>query len=125
MDKTLIMRIYGASDDLVEIEVLDGGEWMPLEEIGAYNSDVQIKFPDGTVILCGYPKRSGAIWWIKIENTGTADHTFTECNDEDADIYSDVFQIELEKVNSRPILYRKSETEEFIEFPKWWVKNNE
>ena len=39
-----MVKIYGCSDDLVEIE----GSKYPEDEIGCYDSDVKIWFSDGT-----------------------------------------------------------------------------
>ena len=56
-----MVKIYGASDDLVEIE---GSDYE--DEIGCYDSDVRIRFVDGTQIRIGYPKNGQAIWWIEV-----------------------------------------------------------
>ena len=87
-----MVKVYGASDDLVEIENSKYKE----DEIGCYDHDVRIRFFDGTVIRVGYPKDGLAIWWIEIEKQGTAEHKLTICNDEDARIYSDIFEIDSE-----------------------------
>ena len=87
-----MVKVYGASDDLVEIENSKYKE----DEIGCYDHDVRIRFFDGTVIRVGYPKEGLAIWWIEIEKQGTAEHKLTICNDEDARIYSDIFEIDSE-----------------------------
>ena len=87
-----MVKIYGASDDLCEIE----GSAYPKDEIGCFNSDVRIRFVDGTVIRVGYPKADAAIWWIEVEKQGTAAKNLTICNDEDAQIYSDIFEIDAE-----------------------------
>lgn len=89
---SLVVRVYGTSDDLVEIE----GSRYPSDEIGCFDSNVRIFFRDGTVILVGYPKKNAAIWWIDVEKKGIAEQTLTACDDEDADIYSDVFEIDSE-----------------------------
>ena len=94
-----MIKVYGCSDDLVECE---GAEY-PNDEIGCYNHDVVIVFKDGTEIKVGYPKRMGAIWWIKILHTGTADHSVSYCDDEEAEIYSDVFIIDSD-INSIAIV---------------------
>ena len=88
-------RVYGCSDDLVEIE----GSNYPDGEIDCYDKDVRITFADGTVVRIGYPKDGMAVWWIREEQRGTADRTITVCEDEDADIYSDVFEIDSEIVS--------------------------
>lgn len=89
-----MVKVYGCSDDLVEIE----GSKYKEDEIGCYDSQVRILFEDGTIILVGYPKPNIGVWWISVERSGTAHHTLDICTDEDADIYSDVFQIDSEIV---------------------------
>jgi len=88
----VMVKVYGYSDDLVTMENTKYIE----HEIDCFNRDVLITFEDGTVIRVGYPKRMGAIWWIRVVKTGTADHIHTMCTDEDADIYSDIFEIDSE-----------------------------
>lgn len=87
-----MVRVYGASDDLVEIE----GSTYKEDEIGCYNSNVKINFVDGTEILVSYPKKDAAIWEIKVLHKGTAACTLTICDDEEAEIYSDIFEIDAE-----------------------------
>ena len=86
------VKVYGCSDDLVEIENSVFRE----DEIGCFDHDVRIKFYDGTVIRIGYNKPGIGIWWIRVIEHGTADQTLTICEDEDAEIYSDIFEIESE-----------------------------
>ena len=45
-----MIKVYGTSDDLVEIE----GSAYKEDEIGCYNHDVRICFEDGTAIRVGY-----------------------------------------------------------------------
>ena len=97
-----MVKIYGASDDLVEIENTKYKE----DEIGCYGHDVRIRFLDGTVIRVGYPKDGLAIWWIEIEKQGTAEHKLTICEDEDARIYSDIFEIDSE-IKSHSVIKQK------------------
>ena len=97
-----MVKVYGASDDLVEIENSKYKE----DEIGCYDHDVRIRFLDGTVIRVGYPKDGLAIWWIEIEKQGTADHKMTICEDEDARIYSDIFEIDSE-IKSHSVIKQK------------------
>lgn len=88
-----MVKVYGASDDLVEIEGSNYRE----NEIGCYNHDVRIRFTDGTVIRVGYPKESKAIWWIEIEKQGSCEEQYLDiCDDEDMRIYSDIFRIDAE-----------------------------
>ena len=91
MDRKIV-KVYGVSDDLVEIENSTYQE----DEIGCFNCDVRIAFYDGTVIRIGYPKPEIGVWWIKKEIQGPAYQRLTVCEDEDAAIYSDVFEIESE-----------------------------
>lgn len=85
-------KVYGYYDDVVVVEHIDGG----CTEIDCYNKDVRIRFQDGTQIRIGYPKKDCAVWWIEVEELGTADHDLTITDDEDADVYSDVLEIEAE-----------------------------
>ena len=97
-----MVKVYGASDDLVEIENSKYKE----DEIGCYDHDVRIRFLDGTFIRVGYPKDGLAIWWIEIEKQGTAEHKLTICDDEDARIYSDIFEIDSE-IKSHSVIKQK------------------
>ena len=84
-----MVRVYGVSDDLVEIE----GAKYPDDEIDCFYKDMLIGFKDGTEIRVGYPKENLAVWWIEIEKTGGAAYAMNRCDDQDAEIYSDVFSI--------------------------------
>ena len=97
-----MVKVYGASDDLVEIENSKYKE----DEIGCYEHDVRIRFFDGTVIRVGYPKDGLAIWWVEIEKQGTAEQKLTICDDEDARIYSDIFEIDSE-IKSHSVIKQK------------------
>ena len=97
-----MVKVYGASDDLVEIENSKYKE----DEIGCYDHDVRIRFFDGTVIRVGYPKDGLAIWWVEIERQGTAEQKLTICDDEDARIYSDIFEIDSE-IKSHSVIKQK------------------
>lgn len=85
-----MVKVYGCSDDLVEIEGSDYKE----DEICCYDSDVRIRFNDGTIIRIGYSKPSLAVWYIIVENKGTAKQELKICEDEDSAIYSDIFTID-------------------------------
>ena len=87
-----MVRVYGVSDDLVEIE----GTKYPDDEIDCFDKDVMIGFKDGTEIRVGYPKENMAVWGIEIEETGGAAYAMNGCDDQDAEIYSDVFSIDSE-----------------------------
>lgn len=101
-----MVKVYGASDDLVEIE----GSSYREDEIGCFDSDVRIRFTDGTVIRVGYPKENLAIWWIEIEKRGSAHFELHICRDEEANPYSDVFYIDAE-IKSHSVIKKKYERE--------------
>lgn len=83
------VKVCGHSDDLVAIE----GSRYKENEIECFGRDVMIRFTDGTIIRIGYCKPDLGVWYIVVEETGTATQTLTVCEDEDADVYSDVFEI--------------------------------
>lgn len=87
-----MVMVYGRSDDLVEIE---GSNYYE-DEIGCYNQDVIISFEDGAQIRIGYGKGDLAVWYIIVEREGTSEYNLYICSDEDADIYSDIFEIDSE-----------------------------
>ena len=87
-----MIRVYGYSDDLVEIENSTYEE----DEIGCYGRDVLLYFVDGTVIRVHYGKPGLGIWKITVQEQGSAPQILTECEDADADIYSDIFEISAE-----------------------------
>ena len=95
-----MIRIYGSSDDLVEIE----GSTDTEDEIGCFERDVRIWFEDGTVIRVGYPKECLGVWWIEIEQSGSAEKKIQFCHDEDAEIYSDILDIDSEIVKHEILL---------------------
>lgn len=82
-------QIYGASDDLIEIEGQAGGE------VGFYNSgndpkDALLTCSDGTVLTIRYGKPGGAgIWAIAVLRRGDLFDRLDTCEDEDAERYSD------------------------------------
>lgn len=86
------MKVYGTSDDLVELE----GSKYQENEIGCYGSDVIIAFDDGAVIRVSYGKPEGAIWEITLLKRGTAGNAVFICYDEDDEIYSDIFETDAE-----------------------------
>lgn len=86
-------KVYGHSDDIVCIENLES-EYT----IDCYGKVVCIQFDDDTIIHCGYGKESGGIWWIQVTQEGSAHHELTVCEDENVEVYSDVFTIDAEAV---------------------------
>lgn len=97
-----MVKVYGCSDDLVEIENSEYKE----SEIDCCDKDVRIRFIDGTVIRVGYSKKNIAVWLIEVENKGSAKQFLEICEDEDADIYSDVFEIDSE-IQSHSVIEKK------------------
>ena len=89
-----MIRVCGYSDDNLVVE----GAPYPNDEISCFDRIVRIVFTDGTIIEAWYPKKGRAIWEIEVIEKGTARQTLTICEDEDADIYSDVFEIEADFV---------------------------
>lgn len=85
-------KVYGMSDDLVEIETEQN--IYPYDEIGCFDSMVRILFTDNTIILVEYGKGGKGIWKIEVTHKGDAKQKLTICDDEDADIYSDIFEID-------------------------------
>lgn len=76
--------IYGASDDLVELE----GDIS--EEFDCLNSKARLTFSDGTILEIQYGKQIGSIWAIQVAKEGSHFSHLEICTDEDAEIYSDV-----------------------------------
>ena len=88
------MKVYGYSDDNL---VVDGAPY-PADEISCFDAEVKVRFSDGTLIKAWYGKDNKAIWAIKVLEKGTAKQKLTECFDKDADLYSDVFEIDADYV---------------------------
>lgn len=97
-----MVRVYGASDDLVEIE----GSHYKEDEIGCFDHDVRLRFTDGTQIRVGYPKKDAAIWWIEVEQVGNAEKHLHICDDESENPYSDIFEIDAE-IKSHSVIKQK------------------
>ena len=85
-------KVYGISDDLVEVETEKN--IYPYDEIGCFDSMVRILFTDNTVIEVEYGKDGKGIWKIEVTHKGEAKQKLTICDDEDAEIYSDIFEID-------------------------------
>ena len=85
-----MIKVYGYSDDNLVIE--ENGKC--IEEIGCWGDTVKIWFSDGTIVECGYGKNDKGIWFIKLIVDGIAPNTLTECEDEDAEVYSDVLEVD-------------------------------
>lgn len=78
-------KVYGTSDDLVEIEGEVRGE------VGCYDSGVLLGFSDGTILAVRYGKSGlGGVWAVTPLREGDLFDRLEVCTDEDADPYSDV-----------------------------------
>ena len=97
-------KVYGYSDDIVCIEHVEGG----CTEVDCYCKDVLLTFEDGTIIHTGYPKKGKGVWWIEVKEQGTAYYSLEVCEDEDAEVYSDVFYIDAE-LSEYSVVARKAE----------------
>lgn len=86
-----MLKVYGYSDDVICIE----GAAHPDNEIGCYDEDVRLWFSDGTRAMVHYGKPGiGGVWSITLERRGTANPILTQCDDEDAEVYSDILEID-------------------------------
>lgn len=74
-------EVYGASDDLIEIDGDLEGEHSAEE---AY-----LFLSDGTLLHVKYGKENMAVWEIRLIRQGTLFSTINPCFDEDAKRYSD------------------------------------
>lgn len=82
-------RVYGSSDDLIEVEGDLSGE------CGAYGTDdnprgALLFFDDGTILEVKYCGRISGVWEVKCLNKGSLFEKIDQCDDADADIYSDM-----------------------------------
>lgn len=85
------IKIYGASDDLIEVEDEQNG----LDEHGSY-SPKHVRFSDGTRLRCEYaPDGYGGNWKIDVVKVGTATilHTPVDLKAEDPEPHSDVVEL--------------------------------
>lgn len=89
-------KVYGCSDDIVVIE------WNKDEYnvIDCFDKEVRLWFENGTTIKCGYGKQNLAIWYIDVES---GSGNLIICNDENSEIYSDIFEIDSEVVKYKII----------------------
>lgn len=82
-------KIYGASDDLIEFEGDVHGE------VGSYGTDdreqgVLVICSDGTLLEVKYGKNGEGIWEVKQIKKGALLEKIDQCDDSEADPYSDV-----------------------------------
>ncbi len=74
-------EVYGASDDLIEIDGDIKGEHPAAESF--------LFMSDGTILKVKYGKSQMAVWEIRLIQKGALFNTIIQCFDEDADRYSD------------------------------------
>ena len=79
-----MLKIYGYSDDLIEIE----GQME--DEIDCYNATLRITFLDGTVVEFSYGKPEGAIWKCNLVSQGKYFDKIDYCTNEEDEVYSDI-----------------------------------
>jgi hypothetical protein len=87
------VKIYGCSDDLIEME----GDLQ--DEFGSYRKPGYLTFSDGTIVKASYGKtvngHEEGIWQVGLIGIGQlVSHVLTPCFDGDADPYSDVLELE-------------------------------
>lgn len=75
-------RIWGASDDLVEIDGDVRGEE------GSFDTDTLLVCSDGSILSIEYGKLG--VWKITIIRQGDLYERLEVCDDPDADVYSDI-----------------------------------
>lgn len=78
--------VFGHSDDLLELE----GDIC--EEIGCYETAVDLLFSDGTMLEAKYSK--DGVWEIRIVERGTSKITFEPNQGSDSNNYSDKVTLE-------------------------------
>ncbi len=82
-------KVYGTSDDLIEIDGDAAGDFAGEVGIAAEGSSL-LMFSDGTLLEIGYGKGELAVWWINVLRAGELFRNKIVCDDPDAQVYSDV-----------------------------------
>ena len=82
-------RVYGASDDLIELEGDIDGE-VGHDAITVDDPGVLLAFSDGTLLSVKYGKGPLGIWAVVAAHVGELFEGIDICVDEDASPYSDV-----------------------------------
>lgn len=93
-------KVYGASDDLIEVEGDLRGE-VSADADGPDDLGVLLAFSDGTVAAVRYGKPGfGGVWAITVLREGEMFARLDICTDEDADPYSDVLHFKPGKIKA-------------------------
>ena len=87
-EKVATLKIYGASDDLIEVEGEIREEFSPLADEPSL-----LAFSDGTLLQIQYGAGNKAFWRIQPLIYGSASYSKVEATDEDEN-YSDVVTLE-------------------------------
>lgn len=90
-------KVFGVSDDLVEIENTKYFD----DEIGCYRRDVKLWFDDDTVVRVHYG--TYGIWRIKIEKHGRAEFILKTAEEIGEDAYSDELNIFADVIRHKTI----------------------
>lgn len=82
-------KVYGCSDDLIEFD----GDFRG--EVGCFGTDdrdngVLVALSDGTFLEVKFGKNDEGIWEVKLVKKGELFDRIDQCDDADADPYSDV-----------------------------------
>lgn len=82
-------KVYGQSDDNIYFE---GDVYGQVSKFGTDDAPqgVLLFFSDGTILEVKYGKLGRGIWGITLHNQGELFDRIELCDDEDADIYSDI-----------------------------------
>lgn len=83
------LKIYGHSDDLIEVE----GDIQDEYDVGSAGKGY-VAISDGTLILCIY---EGGMWLLRLITSGGSRITMAANQGPDSDQYSDVMTIESDK----------------------------
>lgn len=81
------VKVYGSSDDRIELEGDLYDEFYPSDEEPFY-----LAFSDGTVLSVVYG--GDGVWTVRKKVAGTAKYTHTPTEGSDSDEYSDVVELE-------------------------------
>lgn len=89
-----MIKVYGASDDLIEVEGDVSEEFPALREFdnGSYEDGGYLAFSDGTILRVEYAE--SGVWRIHPVRVEGATLTITQAPEDDEDNYSDVAVID-------------------------------
>lgn len=82
------LKIYGQSDDLIEVE---GDLEEEFNHYGTSKEDpIYLQCSDGTEITAYYGNKFGGVWDLTVTKKGKLFNSIEKCSDEEAEIYSDI-----------------------------------